>query len=65
MRDVMAEVRALAAREHGLFERVMPTHIRILECVASGDAKSARSAMREHLIVALSIQKELIRNVKD
>ena len=56
----MAEVRTLVAREHGLFERVMPTHMRILECVAARDAKGARRAMREHLVTALSIQNELV-----
>jgi GntR family transcriptional repressor for pyruvate dehydrogenase complex len=58
--DLMAEVRTLVAREHGLFERVMPTHMRILECVAARDARGARRAMREHLVTALSIQNELV-----
>jgi len=60
IRDLMAEVRTLVAREHGLFERVMPTHMRILECVAARDARGARRAMSEHLVTALSIQNELV-----
>jgi GntR family transcriptional repressor for pyruvate dehydrogenase complex len=60
IRDLMAEVRTLVAREPGLFERVMPTHVQILECVASRDVQGARSAMREHLSTALRIQRELI-----
>jgi len=62
IRDLMAEVRTLVAQQHGLFERVMPTHIQVLECVESRDARGARRAMREHLDVALSIQRELIQD---
>lgn len=58
-RDLMNEVRMLTAREQGLFQRVMPTHTQILECIAARDARGARRAMREHLRVALAIQKEL------
>jgi DNA-binding FadR family transcriptional regulator len=61
IRDLMAEVRTLVANEHGLFERVMPTHRRILECVAARDAHGAGRAMREHLQIALAIQRELIQ----
>ena len=61
IRDLMAEVRTLVAQTHGLFERVMPTHMQILECVAARDARGARRAMREHLEVALSIQRELVQ----
>jgi DNA-binding FadR family transcriptional regulator len=39
----------------------MPTHIRILECVAAQDAEGARAAMREHLDIALAVQRELIQ----
>ncbi len=60
IRDLMAEVRSLVARERGLFERVMPTHVRVLECIESGDPTGARAAMREHLLIALSIQQELV-----
>lgn len=59
--DLMAEVRTLVANEHGVFERVMPTHRNILECVARQDASGARRAMREHLQIALDIQQELVR----
>jgi DNA-binding FadR family transcriptional regulator len=58
--DMMAEVRVLVAQKQGLFEQVMPTHIRILECVAARDARGARRAMREHLVVALAIQNDLV-----
>jgi DNA-binding FadR family transcriptional regulator len=61
IRDLMVEVGTLVARQHGLFGRVMPTHVQIVECVASHDATGARSAMREHLAIALSIQRELIQ----
>jgi DNA-binding FadR family transcriptional regulator len=60
IRDLMAEVRTLVANEQ-VFERVMPTHIRILECVASRDDRGARRAMREHLLIALGIQRDLVR----
>jgi len=60
IRDLMAEIRALVAREQGLYERVMPTHVRVLECVEARDPKGARAAMREHLRIALTIQRELV-----
>ncbi|MGA2771417.1 MAG: FadR/GntR family transcriptional regulator [Bryobacteraceae bacterium] len=63
-RDLMNEVRMLVAREHGLFQRVMPTHTRILECVASRDARGARRAMRQHLRAALAIQQELTQKAE-
>lgn len=59
--DMMAEVRILVAQESGLYEQVMPTHLRILECVATHDAPGARRAMRQHLAVALAIQNEMLR----
>jgi GntR family transcriptional repressor for pyruvate dehydrogenase complex len=60
IRDLMAEVRARVSEETGLFERVMPTHLQILECIAARDVRGARRAMREHLQIALSIQTELL-----
>ena len=60
IRDLMTEVRALVSVEAGLFERVMPTHLQILERIADRDARGARRAMREHLQVALSIQSEVL-----
>ena len=60
IRDLMTEVRALVSVEAGLFERVMPTHLQILERIAERDARGARRAMREHLQVALSIQSEVL-----
>jgi GntR family transcriptional repressor for pyruvate dehydrogenase complex len=63
-RDLMNEVRMLVARKHGLVERVMPTHTRILECVASRDARGARRAMRQHLRAALAIQRELMQKAE-
>jgi DNA-binding FadR family transcriptional regulator len=60
IRDLMVEVRALVAREQGLYERVMPTHVRVLECVEARDPAGARAAMREHLRIALTIQRELV-----
>ncbi len=61
IRDLMAEIRTLVANERGLFDRVMPGHLRILECVTARDARGARTAMRDHLSTALSVQRELIR----
>jgi GntR family transcriptional repressor for pyruvate dehydrogenase complex len=58
---MMAEVRMLVSlRQPHLFDRVMPTHIRVLECVLGRDPAGARAAMREHLEIALAIQRELI-----
>ncbi len=62
--DMMAEVRALVGSQQGLFERVMPTHIRVLEAVAAHDKTGAREGMREHLEIALEIQAELIEKQK-
>jgi GntR family transcriptional regulator, transcriptional repressor for pyruvate dehydrogenase complex len=60
IQDMMGEVRALVANQTGLFERVTPTHLRILDAVASRNPAGAREAMREHLEIALEIQCELI-----
>ncbi len=60
IQDLMAEVRTLVSEKSGLPERVMPTHVRVIECVASRDSEGARRAMREHLNIALDIQRELI-----
>jgi DNA-binding FadR family transcriptional regulator len=57
-----AEVRALVGSQPHLFERVMPSHLRILECVSMQDRDGARAAMREHLDIALAIQRELIES---
>lgn len=62
--DMMGAVRTLVANQSGLFERVMPTHTRILQAVAAHDAAGARRAMREHLDIALAIQIELIEKQK-
>jgi len=64
VQDMMAEVRAVVAEEAGLFERVMPTHLRILECVAASDVIGARLAMREHLETALRVQTLVIEKSK-
>ena len=58
--DMMADVRALVSEKSGLRERVMPTHVQVAECVASRNPEGARRAMREHLDIALTIQRELI-----
>ena len=58
--DLISEVRAEVAQKTGLFERVMRTHLRILECIAARDKRGARRAMREHLESALTIQNELL-----
>jgi len=60
IQKMTAEVRDLVGRQPRLFDRVMPTHVRILECVAAQDADGARAAMREHLDTAVTVQRELI-----
>ena len=60
IRDMIAEVRTRVSEEASLYERVMSTHLQILECIADRDARGARRAMREHLEVALSIQSEVL-----
>jgi DNA-binding FadR family transcriptional regulator len=62
IQKMTAEVRALVGSQPHLFERVMPSHYRILECVAAENRDGARAAMREHLDVALAIQRELIES---
>lgn len=61
IRDLMAEVRMIVANESGLFERVMPTHHQVLRYIASGDARNARKAMREHLSTARNIQRQTVK----
>jgi DNA-binding FadR family transcriptional regulator len=61
VQKMMADVRILVSRQPHLFDRVMPTHLRILESVAARDPDGARLAMREHLDIALKIQRELIQ----
>jgi DNA-binding FadR family transcriptional regulator len=61
IQKMMAEVRVLVSRQPRFFDRVMPTHIRVLECVLAQDPEGARAAMREHIDTALAIQRELIR----
>ena len=57
-----AEVRALVGKQPHLYDRVMPTHLQILERVVAQDPHGARDAMREHLDIALAIQRELIQD---
>ena len=61
IQKMTAEVRVLVGNQPRLAERVMPGHRRILECVVAQDQAGARAAMREHLDVALAIQRELIQ----
>jgi GntR family transcriptional repressor for pyruvate dehydrogenase complex len=61
VQKMMAEVRILVSQQPRLLARVMPTHIKILEFVRAQDPESARAAMREHLNIALTIQRELIQ----
>jgi GntR family transcriptional repressor for pyruvate dehydrogenase complex len=60
IQKMMAEVRVLVSRQPDLFDRVMPTHISLLNCIMTQDSAGARAAMREHLQIALEIQKELL-----
>jgi DNA-binding FadR family transcriptional regulator len=59
IRDLIAEVRTRVAHDPGLYDRVMPGHLRILEAVAARDPQRARHAMMEHLATALAIQKHV------
>jgi GntR family transcriptional repressor for pyruvate dehydrogenase complex len=63
--DMMSEVRELVAHEAGLFDQVMPTHIRIVESVRAHDPAAAREAMREHLSIALNVQIAVIEKQKN
>jgi GntR family transcriptional repressor for pyruvate dehydrogenase complex len=60
--ELTAEVRKLVADEAGLFERVMPGHLRILEAIAEHNPQRARKAMTDHLSTALAIQKSVIQH---
>lgn len=60
IQEMMAEVRVLVSRQTGLFDRVMPTHVRLVNSIKRRDSAGARDAMYEHLEEALAIQKELI-----
>jgi GntR family transcriptional repressor for pyruvate dehydrogenase complex len=61
IQKMTAEVRTLVGRQPHLFERVMPTHLRILERVVAQDPDGARAAMRKHLDRALAVQRELVQ----
>lgn len=60
--ELMTEVRKLVADEQGLFERVMPGHLRILDAVEARDPDRARVAMHDHLSMALAIQRAVIEH---
>lgn len=60
IRDLMSEIRARVARQPGLYDRVMPSHRAVFECVVRRDSAGARQAMQEHVDVALTIQRELL-----
>jgi GntR family transcriptional regulator, transcriptional repressor for pyruvate dehydrogenase complex len=61
IREMMAEIRELVSHQPDLFDRVMPSHTRILDCIISQDPVGASAAMHEHLEIALAIQQELIQ----
>jgi GntR family transcriptional repressor for pyruvate dehydrogenase complex len=64
IQQMMLEVRTLVSTEQKLFDRVMPMHRWIIESVAARNAAGARKAMREHVEIALEIQRELIERQK-
>lgn len=64
IRDMMADVRGMVADQPGLFQRVTPTHLSLVEAVAAHDPAGARESMREHLEIALAIQMEAIEKQK-
>jgi GntR family transcriptional repressor for pyruvate dehydrogenase complex len=64
IRDLIAEVRTRVAHDPGLYDQVMPGHLRILDAVAARDPQRAREAMMEHLSAALAIQKHVASESK-
>jgi DNA-binding FadR family transcriptional regulator len=64
IREMMSEIREVVSHQPGLFDRVMPGHTRLLDCIVSQDPAGAGAAMREHLETALAIQEELIQAQK-
>jgi DNA-binding FadR family transcriptional regulator len=48
----------------GLYDQVMPGHLRILDAVAARDPHAARAAMMDHLTTALAIQKHVASEAK-
>ena len=64
IRDLIAEVRTRVASDPGLYDRVMPGHLRILDAVAARDPQRACEAMMEHLTTALAIQKHIAEESK-
>jgi GntR family transcriptional repressor for pyruvate dehydrogenase complex len=64
IRDLIAEVRTRVAHDPGLYDQVMPGHLRILDAVAARDPQRAREAMMEHLSTALAIQQHVASESK-
>ncbi|MCU0244974.1 MAG: FadR family transcriptional regulator [Bryobacter sp.] len=60
LQDLMAEVRHLVAARPHLPERVMPTHVEVVDAIAARDAAAARDAMRRHLEIAIGLQQEAL-----
>jgi DNA-binding FadR family transcriptional regulator len=60
LQDLMAEVRRFVSTTPGLAIRVMPTHLQIVEGIAARNSDAAREAMREHLLIAVTVQQETI-----
>jgi GntR family transcriptional regulator, transcriptional repressor for pyruvate dehydrogenase complex len=61
IQETMSEVRELVSQQPGLFDRVTPGHICVLESIIAQNPSGARAAMHEHLETALDIQRELIQ----
>ena len=61
MNELMVEIRHIVGNQQGLYERVMEGHTRIAEAVAAKDPEKARTAMRDHLAMALEVQRSVIR----
>jgi DNA-binding FadR family transcriptional regulator len=64
IRDLIAEVRTRVAQDPGLYDQVMPGHLRILDAVAARHPQRARQAMMEHLTAALAIQEHIASESK-
>ena len=61
MNELMTEIRQIVSNEPNLFQRVMGGHTRIADAVEAKDPERARAAMRDHLAVALNVQRSVMR----
>ena len=65
LRDLMADVRLAASRQHQLVSTTLSDHLEILERVESMDIEGAREAMRSHIENARRIQELVLSKEKE